>query len=116
MLPFLSPLRVRCSVKQYRKDFGQLGTPQPTSDVVYPLGDQVLKDLEEWFYRDQGDDFGDLTLGDQMLKHLEEWSCGDQGDYFGDLNGSEARTAPTMTPLPLPSDREHPLWDRELDG
>jgi hypothetical protein len=103
-------------VKPYRKDFGLPGTPRPTSDPAHPLGDEVLKHLEEWGCQDQGDDLGDWTLGDEVLEHLEESSCGDPGDGVGDLNSPAARSEPTRTLPPLPSDRAHPLWDRDLDG
>jgi hypothetical protein len=50
----------------------------PLSDPEQPLQPEVLRRLEEWGYRDQGDAFGELTLSDKVLEHLEEWEHQDR--------------------------------------
>jgi hypothetical protein len=115
MLLFPFQLTVQYLVMPCRKNLGLPGMPLPASDSAHPLGDEVLKHLEEWGYRDQGDDFGEVTLRAEVLEHFEEWDC-DQGGVLGDLTNSEGRTERPRMSLPPPSDRAHPLWDRELDG
>jgi hypothetical protein len=56
---------------------GPLGTPLVQADPMIPLPESVLKHLEQWAYREQGDDFGEMMLEEGMLSHLEEWSCED---------------------------------------
>ena len=49
--------------------------------LTCPLGEAVLKHLEEWGYREHGDDFGDLTLGEGVLTRLEEWGSGARASH-----------------------------------
>ncbi len=117
MLPFLLRHKMRpASVKPNRQDPGPLGSLPPTPDLGHPLGEEALKRLEEWGYREGGDSFGDLTLPDEVLRRLEEATCLDQGDEATRSSDREPGTRPPPAPSQRSSDREHPLWDRDLDG
>ena len=116
MRPPHSRLTVRSPVKPYRKDWGLSAPPSPTSDPDRPLGDEVLEHLEEWGYRDAGDSFGDLTLPDEMLRRFEEATSLDEGDHVECTTNRERPIERPAAPVPTALDREHPLWDRELDG
>jgi hypothetical protein len=116
MLYFYSPLTVKRTVKPDRKNLLLPRPPRLTSDSRHPFRAEVLKHLEEWSYQGQGDSFGDLTLRAGVLEHLEEWSDCDEGDSFPDPTDLVPGTDLTRTPVPTPTDRTHPLWDRELDG
>jgi hypothetical protein len=113
---FFFNLKAPRLVTRFRKNRGLPGTPLPAPDSAHPLGAEALRRLEEWSYRDQGDDFGDEPLGDEVLKHLEEWGNTDQGDISGDSTNSGYRTEPRRTSVSQPCDRAHPLWDRDLDA
>ena len=106
----------RSSVKANRKNLGLLGPPQPTADPEHPLEDEVLEHLEEWGYRDAGDSFGEVALRGEELRRLEEAICVDHGDDVPCPPNREARTEVPAAPVPRAPDREHPLWDREMDG
>ena len=118
MRPSHRLLKVRRSpVKPHRKSLGPLGPPQPTADREHPLGDEVLEHLEEWGYRDGGESFGQPALRrDEALRRLEEAICLDHGDDVACPPNREARTELPAAPVPRAPDREHPLWDKELDG
>jgi hypothetical protein len=81
-----------------------------------PLRDAVLSHLEEWAYREQGDDFGEPTLGALVLTHLEEWDWRDVCDATDSPPSPESPAERPRVHLPSPSERAHPLWDRDLDG
>jgi hypothetical protein len=106
----------RSSVKPYRKSLGLIGPPQPTAVQEHPLGDGALEHLEKWGYLGEGDSFGELVLRDETLRRLEEAICLDHCDNVGFPPNRDARTELPAAPVPGTPDREHPLWDRELDG
>ena len=100
----------------YRKDWVLPALPSPTPDPDRPLGDEVLERLEEWGYRDGGDSFGDLTLPDEVLRRFEEATSFDEAEDIAFTTNQEPRIERPAAPVPRAPDREHPLWDRELDG
>jgi hypothetical protein len=106
----------RSPVKPYRKDLGLLGSPQPAADLEHPLGDEALERLEAWGYRDGDDSFGELALRDEALRRLEEVICIGHGDDVTRPPNWEAWTEMPAAPVPRAPDREHPLWDRQMDG
>ncbi len=111
-----SELEARRFVARFRKNREQPGTSLPAPDSAHALSEEALRQLEEWFLRDEGDDFGDATLGGEVLKHLEEWVITDQGDTLADPTNSRYRTEPRRTSVSHPCCRAHPLWDRDLDA
>lgn len=113
MLPFQFQHTVQWpSVKPYRQNAGPPRVPPPTSDAVLPLEDEMLERLEEWGFRDGGDSFGDLALRAEVLQRLEKEICLDNSDHDARPTSREPGTGPPQST----SDREHPLWDRDLDG
>ena len=87
----------------------------PLTTAMHTPAEARLEHLEEWAHRDQDNDFGELTLGETVLSHLEEWGCGNRsGD--DDPANLKSHSELSRTPLESPSDRAHPLWDREMDG
>jgi hypothetical protein len=126
MVPFLIRLIAalldavqRWAVKPYRGDLGTPAPPLPSPHPDRPLGDEVLKHLkhlEEWGYGERGDSFGDLTLRDEVLRQLEEAICLDRGHDLARPTNREPSREPPAAQVPRAPDREHPLWDRDLDG
>jgi hypothetical protein len=113
---FPSELEARRFVTRFRKNRGQPGTSLPAPDSAHALSEEALRQPEEWFFQDEGDDFGDATLRDEVLKHLEEWGITDQGDTLADSTNLRYRTEPRKTSVSQPCDWAHPLWDRDLDA
>jgi hypothetical protein len=137
---FLHPAP-RTSVKPYSKHLRRAGPHPPPPDPEHLLGSEVLKHLEEWGHQDTGDAFEELSLRSGVLEHLEEWGHQDTGDAFeelslrsgvlehleewADADAGDILARPsdseTWRELPQPPARrtparEHPLWDRDLDG
>jgi hypothetical protein len=90
--------------------------PASVRDAEDPLNGALLEQLEESFDAANLDHSGGLTLRDHILKDLEEWEPEDlltpPEAPIPPEPGTEARTSPLIPP----ADREHPLWDKELDG
>lgn len=93
---------------------------QRRPDVAFSLNDEVVKQLEAWFYRRRRTDFPTTpTRGsmDRIRHRLEE--CGDELDTIlkraTEIIEDRSRALPGPRLIPLP-ERRHPLWDRDLDG
>jgi hypothetical protein len=91
-------------------------TSRTNTHPTHPLGNAVLWHLEEWAYREQGDDFGEPTLGAAVLAHFENWDGRDLNDAIDSTPSAECPAERPRSPVTLPSERAHPLWDRDLDG
>jgi hypothetical protein len=104
------------SVQPYPRNRGLSGPPRPSSDPGHPLRSEILDHLEEWAFQDNGDAFGELTLGPDVLKHLEDGIGFGEDDAFAQPIELVSGTDVSTTPIATAPDREHPLWDRELDG
>ena len=109
-------LKVQRSAVQPNRKKGLIGPPQPTAVPEHPLREEVLEHLEEWGYRDRGDSFGELALRDGALRRLEEAIYLEHGDGVAYRANRVDRTELPAAHVSSASDREHPLWDRELDG
>jgi hypothetical protein len=90
--------------------------PRPGLDFACLPWKELLRHLEEWDYRGECHDFVEIALDNAILEHLEEWDRNDLSDAGEDRIGADAWSDLPSTPAPPPSDRAHPLWDKELDG
>lgn len=88
--------------------------------AAFSVNDEVVRQLQEWFYRKRQTDFPTTAppgAFDRIIDRLEE--CGAELDSIlgraTEIVEDRGRTLPGPQ-LIAPSERGHPLWDPELDG